>query len=276
MTMNKDELNILKKLLEKLLKELQQKGMVESMSETKMNDLIDNVVNKLSVTNLKKNDLSNATVLKALKLSLVAEFYGKKFPSLQFDYSKLFVDHLDKNTKKPELQNELHMELKKLFTALNKNPDPSKQYPEERIDAFSKNLAAELTNHFFAADGQKMLAENESVLQGLSEMYSPLAMSLRSEFGGIDPRYPGGGQFVAVATIVGLLPNIVGTTGHETGAALIDRTTQFSEMGDPNGTKNFIFQNLEAFGSEIGSDLIAKGDMDHIKPKSPISTDHKK
>lgn len=269
----------LKVELEKIFKALQKAGMMPSeIPVSQMEKIIDNVAENIaSVSDLKTLDLRNPSLQMALKLSLISEFVGIKYPDMTFNYKMLFQNNFDAN--KPQLEKELKQELSKLLTTLNKL-NPKLQYSNDFVDELSKKLAQNITNNFFAQTEQKALAENEVAVGVFAEMFTPLQQtaeekaleaSYRSYFGGIDPRYPGG-VMMAVTTVLGNLAGLVDPVANQGSGTFLDQLNEFSEKGDPNGTKNSIRTRLKAIGSELEIDLTAEGYVNHIKPKDPTST----
>lgn len=234
-------------ILKKIANELQKKGMLPA---GEMNHLVKQVAEQLKDANLKKDDLKDKNIQKALSLSLIAEHIGSKNKKYKFNYRILFDKELSDDQDKFKLT--LKNELKKLLLELNKL-NPQKKFTEKAIDDLCEKLARDLTKKFWAKSSQKCIAENNTAVDATAEL---LGLALKNLYG-VDPRFAGG-QAIPVLNIIGNLTGIVQYQAHAgTSNAFIDELNRFDTKPDPLGIENSIRLRLDQIcGKTLEDDLL--------------------
>jgi hypothetical protein len=227
--------NTLDKLLDDLLKKLQEQGITQGLTFSAENkksilkELRDHLKEEHGI-NLTNDMLKNNPALqKTLALALTAVVASHMDPTFKFKLHLLFMDK-DKVDKL-----ELKKEIKRLLVLLNnQSPHPEN---DAMLDQLAEKIIAKLiSTHKFS------IAEDDENLKVLDKLMSEF---LRNMFGGIDPRYTGE-PAVPLARLVGNLAGLVDMGPGFSPTAMID---QNKRIGGPDYTGS-IELTLER---EIGS-----------------------
>lgn len=261
--LNKNELI---EVLELLFNRMQENGMLPPTIENKQ-ALIEEVANQIdSNFEIEKQALRNPAIQKSLSLCILSAAIAGKNPNFKFDYVSLFQE---KNNP-DEMKKELTAQLVILFTEANKL-NPKNQFTPKAILALAEVVALELTNQFMKED-QHCPAENNDIVDVLAETFTS---SLRSLFGGIDPRVAGG-QIMPVLTIIGNLTGIVNlSSGHATSNAFMDEQNRFNGHADPLGIENSVRIRLGAITHQLETALDQLGVLAHSNwPPIPHPNHH--
>lgn len=257
----------LRKILEELLKKIQQLSNVMTSRPEKLLEAVEEKI--LSVRQPSAEDLNNKEFQKALCVAIMHELFAEKSPKdspqLKFDYKKLFDKAL--KLKPDELKKEIANYLKEVLLAINRLQPKLKQRSVQEIEFLSTLLAKRGIDSYLRQKKASTLFQNSPTVDAIGEA---LTEALRNLYGGKDPRIEGG--FTApVYRIVGNLFGIVNYSGgHEASAAFIDELNSFDGRADPLGVEN---QNLIRLNSIVGGTaVIAEERLDPKTVHTPFST----
>ena len=190
--MDKDKL---KQTLDLLIEKLAEKGLLPGVTpqekETLKNSMADTLLAEDSY-NLRKENFLNKNVQKTLMCALVSFFTMQKHPEfgLQFNIRQLF----NKETSDNDLKNIF----KSTLTLLNKKPGLKKPLTERQIEEALEEIMKKITEK---SDKKDIPAQSETIANILEILMSE---TLRSLYGGQDPRGTGGEAF-PLQSIVGNL-----------------------------------------------------------------------
>lgn len=264
----------LRKTLELLLKKMQQQGMVTNVQNK--DEIIESIVKTIG-KDVTAEKLHTPEFKKGLMVALVSEVVASKNPDAKFDYSKLFESVPDKENFKKLFKKELKDELHKLFDMMYKLTPDSKKIPDKELDNKLDKIVDEMLAERKAND-ESSLAENknamEKVLNSFMQVLTLLDVvsnkepgkdkafeeSMRSLFGGMDPRIEGG-MMMPVQSIIGNLTGIADQSGqsNETSGAFIDESNSYQGKEDYLGIENTVLNRLEAIAGTIDTELEAEG-----------------
>lgn len=242
MALGFDEKKDLEKVLEVIVKQLMQKGLLPALSNVEQKDLIKNVSENLS-GELTKEDLNKESSLKALSIACVSECVQMKNPNYKFDYKLLF---------KPQNQidpDELTEQLKNIFKEaikLNPNYNPKSSSVDEKLD----ELANRLVNKSFKSNDNDALSENEKTFGLIAASIDLLSMQ-RRQFYGVDTQTPGEVQ----QPVLEIIGNLVGAQDLATEGTSFMAEVNKPDLGvpDPLGIK--LSAVLDAISSNEDVDI---------------------
>lgn len=262
--------NKLIKALERAFDQLKEKGLLpaDAKKETIIDQVISNIKNgnerQIPEMNITGN---NKSLMNALNLMLISEYVNSKAPDVKFNYAKLFKDlpQLTPGEKK-DLQKELAEELKAQLTAINKKLAKDEQQDQKKIDQAAEILA----DRFINQPNDSLLKDNEK-MEMLATMMSVQELSLRSQYGGINPGETGQQAF----TVYEIKANEVGFMNFTMGladsfSAMDERNRYDSSQPDYLGDEMAVLQNQIGMGATneaLETELINDGVLKSMSPR---------
>ena len=220
----------LKEILEKVIKELHQKGMLQGLDvvdnegNVKDEEFLNKIAEKLNgKVNLEalKNDQATQ---KMLGLVVITEAISNKFPDRKFEFEKFFEPKTSRDEAKQDLQNEF----KKLLTAMNDlTNNPKHKLDPDKIDNYVETLSNKVTDDWMKKDKDK-LCENDLLTDSIAEL------TLRTLNGGNDPTKSGEVNYPISGPIMG---NVMGFTTQTVQATAKGARTAMDDQGAYNSDK---------------------------------------